>query len=71
MVIQTVVYWTILISKKHYKMITIDLSKQQVVDAAPKAIQPINFTGNLDQGVNTTRFFILEEAKETIFDKEL
>ena len=71
MVIQTVVYWTILISKKHYKMITIDLSKQQAVDAAPKAIQPINFTGNLDQGVNTTRFFILEEAKETIFDKEL
>ena len=71
MVIQTVVYWTILISKKHYKMITIDLSKQQAVDVAPKAIQPINFTGNLDQGVNTTRFFILEEAKETIFDKEL
>ena len=52
-------------------MITIDLSKQQAVDVAPKAIQPINFTGNLDQGVNTTRFFILEEAKETIFDKEL
>ena len=52
-------------------MITIDLSKQQAVDAAPKAIQPINFTGNLDQGVNTTRFFILQEAKETIFDKEL
>ena len=71
MVIQTVVYWTILISKKHYKMITIDLSKLQAVDVAPKAIQPINFTGNLDQGVNTTRFFILEEAKETIFDKEL
>ena len=25
----------------------IDLSKQQVVDADPKAIQQINFTGNL------------------------
>ena len=29
-------------------MIAIDLSKQQRVDADPKAIQQINFTGNLD-----------------------
>ena len=28
---------------KHYKMIAIDLSKQQVPDADPKAIQQINF----------------------------
>ena len=28
-------------------MKVIDLSKQQVVDADPKAIQQINFTGNL------------------------
>ena len=32
---------------KYNKMIEIDLSKQQAVDADPKAIQQINFTGNL------------------------
>ena len=32
---------------KPYKMIAIDLSKQQGLDADPKAIQQINFTGNL------------------------
>ena len=30
-------------------MIAIDLSKQQEFDADPRAIQPINFTGNLDK----------------------
>ena len=34
--------------KNHYKMTAIDLSKQQALDADPKAIQQINFTGNLD-----------------------
>ena len=29
-------------------MIAIDLSKQQALDADPKAIQQINFTRNLD-----------------------
>ena len=29
--------------------ITIDLSKQQKLDADPKAIQEINFTGNLEE----------------------
>ena len=33
-----------------------------------KAIQQINFTGNLDQAGNTTMFFITEEAMETISD---
>ena len=31
--------------KKYYELIVIDLSKQQL-DAYPKAIQQINFTGN-------------------------
>ena len=35
--------------KSHYKMIAVDLSKQQAVDADPKAIQQINFTANLDR----------------------
>ena len=49
-------------------MISIDLSKQQALDVDPKAIQQIDFTGNLDSLVNTTMFFIIEEAKETILD---
>ena len=49
-------------------MIAIDLIKQQVLDADPKAIQQINFTANLDQNGKTTMFFIIEEAKETILD---
>ena len=51
-----------------YKMIAVDLSKQQALDADPRAIQQINFTANLDRAGNTTIFFILEEAKETILD---
>ena len=47
------------------------------LDADPKAIRQINFTGNLDRGRNATgqiinadtiMFFIIEEAKETILD---
>ena len=49
-------------------MIEINLSKQQVLDGDPKPIQQINFTGNLDRGGNTTIFFIVEEAEETILD---
>ena len=34
--------------EEHYKMIAIDLSKQQELDSDPKAIQQTNFTGNLE-----------------------
>ena len=51
-----------------YKMIAVDLSKQQALDADPRAIQQINFTSNLDRAGNTMLYFILEEAKETILD---
>ena len=54
--------------KDYYKMIAVDLSKQQALDADPKAIQQINFTANLDRARNTTMFFIIEEAKETVLD---
>ena len=50
------------------KMIAVDLSKQQVLDADPRAIQQIIFTANLDRAGNTRIYFILEEAKETILD---
>ena len=46
----------------------VDLSKQQALDADPRAIQQINFTANLDRAENTRVYFILEEAKETILD---
>ena len=52
--------------KKYYKMIAIDLSKQQALDADPKAIQQINFTANFDRAWNKRFYFILEEAKETV-----
>ena len=48
--------------KKNYKMIVIDLSKQQAIDADSRAIQQINFSRNLDQAGNTTMFFILKEG---------
>ena len=54
--------------KKYYKMTAVDLSKQQALDADPKAIQQINFTPNLDRENNTRFLFILEEAKETVFE---
>ena len=39
-----------------------------IVDADPKAIQHINFTGNLNRAEGATMLFIIEEAKETVFD---
>ena len=54
--------------KNYYKMIAVDLSKQQALDADPKAIQQINFTANLDRKENTRLYFILEESKETVMD---
>ena len=50
---------------EHYKLIAIDLSKQQVLDADLKLIKQINFTRNLDWDGSTTIFFITEEMKET------
>ena len=52
--------------KDNYKIIAIDLSKQQAWDADPKTIQKINFTANLDF-VGDTRMF-LEETKEPVLE---
>ena len=49
-------------------MIAVDLSKQQELDADPRANQQINFTANLDRVGDTRIYFIFEEAKETILD---
>ena len=52
--------------KNCYKVIAIDLSKQQALDADLKARHQINFTGNLAQ--QAAIFFITEEAKEALLD---
>ena len=44
-----------------YKMISVDLSKQQALDADPRAIQQINFTANLDRAGKTRVYFILDQ----------
>ena len=54
--------------KNSYKMIAVDLSKQQTLDADPKAIQQINFTANLDIAGRIRFYLILEEAKKTVFE---
>ena len=54
--------------KNHYKMIAIDLSKQQALDADPRAIQQINFTLTFYTEGNTTIFFIIQEAKEIVLE---
>ena len=51
--------------RDNYKMIAVDLSRQQALDANPKAVQQINFTANLDREGNKRVYFILEESKET------
>ena len=47
-------------------MIAVDLSKQQALDADPRAFQQINFTADLNRAGDTRIYFILKEAKETI-----
>ena len=49
-------------------MISIDLSKQKILDSDPGVIQQINFPANLDRAANTRICLILEEAKETKLD---
>ena len=49
-------------------MTAVDLSKQEALDADPRAIQQISFTANLHRIGNTRIYFILEKAKEIILD---
>ena len=68
MITQLDVCYIIPISKKYYKLIARDLSKQRKLDVDPKAMQQINFIGTLDRGQGAVLFFIIEEAKETLLD---
>ena len=59
--------------KDHYKMIAIDLSIEQALDADPTAIQQINFTANLDRDGNKQCSLLLKKQKKLFwtFHKEL
>ena len=50
-------------------MIAVDLSKQQALDADPRANQQVTFTANLDRAGNTRIYFILEEARNLDFSQ--
>ena len=69
MITQLIVYWIFLILKKVNKLIAADLSKQKALDADPRAIQQIIFTGKIKSTVTNTRviiYYILEQSKEII-----
>ena len=50
--------------EKNYKLIAADLSKQKALDADPRAIQQIIFTGKAS--ANVMIYYILEQSKETM-----
>ena len=52
--------------KKYYKLIAIDLSKQQVFQENEDSIQQINFTGKLEKAANV--FIIIEKKENTILE---
>ena len=51
--------------KANYKMIAMDLSKQQALDADPRKIQQINFTANLEMEI--LQFSLLSNKKKKLF----
>ena len=53
--------------KDKYKIIGIDLSRQRILDADPRAIQQINFKG-VARANNIKAIFIMEESKDTILN---
>ena len=55
-----------LILKKIYKLIAVDLSKQKALDADSRAIQQIIFTGK--SIADAIIYYILEKLKETILE---
>ena len=52
--------------KKHYKLIAIDLSKQQVLQENEDLIQQINFIGRLENAANV--FVIIKKKENTILE---
>ena len=52
--------------KKYYKLIAIDLSRQQVLQENEDLIQQINFIGRLTEAANV--FIIIEKKEHTILE---
>ena len=52
--------------KKYYKLIALDLSKQQVLQETKDLIQQIHFIGRLEEVSNI--FIIIEKKEETILE---
>ena len=52
--------------KKYYKLIEIDLSKQQVLQENEDLIQQINFIGKLEEAANV--FIIIKKKENTILE---
>ena len=52
--------------KKHYKLIAIDSSKQQVLQENEDLIQQINFIGKIEEAANV--FIIMEKKENTILE---
>ena len=56
---------------QNYRLIEADLSKQKALDADPKAIQQIIFTGKIKAAADNTRviiYYIHEQSKETMLE---
>ena len=51
---------------KHYKLVSVNLSKQKELDADARAIQQIEFKYTLE--TNSTIYWVLEKSKETILE---
>ena len=49
--------------KRYYKLIAIDLSKQQVLQKNEDLIQQIDFVGRIEEAANI--FIIIEKNKQT------
>ena len=49
--------------KENYKMIAVDLSRQNELDADPRAIQHINFTANLEQEIQQYSLLLKKQKK--------
>ena len=52
--------------EKNYRLIAADLSKQNALDADPKAIQQITFTGKAGNQIRV--YYILEQSKEAMLE---
>ena len=61
-------YITFASNKKFSRLFLNIKHPTKVLDADPKVIQQINFTGHLERDDCAIMFFIIEKAKETVLD---